>query len=230
MKHRTSVDIRTSSGTEANDMHPTDTRRSDRVPENAPLSSPPRASRTAVRGCLENNTLKACLLDVHASTIRTSHSSHDAVRHLRCVLPIHQAQALPHKAKQPLITSTASQDLKRAFASFLETPSQRALLAHITSNPDQISPGKTIPSSTTPLAKDLDNVAAALGDNEAAYVLLQDDKGKAVAVTYVPLTAPVRSKMLYSSSSLTLARDLGGPFRSPRGLVSNTALTACRTG
>lgn len=47
--------------------------------------------------------------------------------------------------------------------------------------------------------------------NVAAYVLMRryDESPKMVAVTYVPDAAPVRQKMLFASTRLTLVRDLG---------------------
>lgn len=45
----------------------------------------------------------------------------------------------------------------------------------------------------------------------ATYVVLRryDDDPKLLAITYVPDSAPVRQKMLFASTRLTLVRDLG---------------------
>lgn len=77
-------------------------------------------------------------------------------------------------------------------------------------------PGDTISSSGSTFLDDLKNLQPHIKDNAALYILLRradslssDDKSL-VAVTYVPNSAPVRQKMLFASTRLTLVRELGG--------------------
>lgn len=69
-----------------------------------------------------------------------------------------------------------------------------------------------------------------LKDNEAAYIILRrypDAADGFVAVTYVPDAAPVRQKMLLSSTSLTLVRELGiERFREKIFATTRAELTA----
>jgi twinfilin len=69
-----------------------------------------------------------------------------------------------------------------------------------------------------------------LKDNEAAYIILRrypDAADGFVAVTYVPDAAPVRQKMLTSSTSLTLVRELGiERFREKIFATTRAELTA----
>lgn len=73
-----------------------------------------------------------------------------------------------------------------------------------------------IPYETIPLqsdfSSDLSQLASHLSPNAARYVLLKVAPGEPdgfVAVTYVPNSAPVREKMLFASTRLTLVRELG---------------------
>ncbi|KAF2277926.1 actin depolymerizing protein [Westerdykella ornata] len=127
---------------------------------------------------------------------------------------------------------SASEELQSAFRTLLTTPSQRGLLATIAS--ERIVPLTTIPSTSASFSSDLANLAPHLKPNEALYILLKraddlssststrtnnttitDDPssktevGTLVAITYIPSPAPVRSKMLFASTRLTLVRDLG---------------------
>lgn len=92
--------------------------------------------------------------------------------------------------------------------------SQRGLIARI--DKETIVPGATIPSSASTFLDDLSNLGTHIQPNEALYILLRradslssPDKSL-VAVTYVPNAAPVRQKMLFASTRLTLVRELGG--------------------
>lgn len=92
--------------------------------------------------------------------------------------------------------------------------SQRGLIARI--DKETIVPGATIPSSASTFLDDLSNLSTHIQPNEALYILLRradslssPDKSL-VAVTYVPNAAPVRQKMLFASTRLTLVRELGG--------------------
>lgn len=77
-------------------------------------------------------------------------------------------------------------------------------------------PGATISSSSSTFLSDLVNLQTHITPNAALYILLRradslssPDKSL-VAVTYVPNSAPVRQKMLFASTRLTLVRELGG--------------------
>jgi twinfilin-like protein len=77
-------------------------------------------------------------------------------------------------------------------------------------------PGASIPSTEPSFLSDLSNLSAHITPNTALYMLLRraDTLSSAdkslVAVTYVPNAAPVRQKMLFASTRLTLVRELGG--------------------
>ncbi|KAH9866776.1 hypothetical protein J1614_008469 [Plenodomus biglobosus] len=108
---------------------------------------------------------------------------------------------------------SASQELKSALGSLITSTSQRGLLATI-QNEAIVSAG-TVPASST-FASDLSALQPHLQPNAALYILLRradslssSDKSL-VAVTYVPNAAPVRQKMLFASTRLTLVRELGG--------------------
>lgn len=73
-------------------------------------------------------------------------------------------------------------------------------------------PQSTLASSHSDFLSDLDSLQSALQADAAAYVLLRRDPDSYVAITYVPDTAPVRQKMLFASTRLTLVRELGSEF------------------
>lgn len=61
-------------------------------------------------------------------------------------------------------------------------------------------------------SSDLSQLQSHLSPNTARYVLLKIAPGEPngfVAVTFVPNSAPVREKMLFASTRLTLVRELG---------------------
>ncbi|KAF2852594.1 actin monomer binding protein-like protein [Plenodomus tracheiphilus IPT5] len=108
---------------------------------------------------------------------------------------------------------SASQELKSALGSLITSTSQRGLLATIQN--ETIVPAGTIPASST-FASDLSALQSHIQPNAALYILLRradslssSDKSL-VAITYVPNAAPVRQKMLFASTRLTLVRELGG--------------------
>ncbi|KAF1917292.1 hypothetical protein BDU57DRAFT_555183 [Ampelomyces quisqualis] len=108
----------------------------------------------------------------------------------------------------------ASQELKSALGSLITSTSQRGLLATIQN--ETIVAGASIPSSSPSFLTDLSNLSSHITPNAALYILLRradslvsPDKSL-VAVTYVPNAAPVRQKMLFASTRLTLVRELGG--------------------
>lgn len=108
----------------------------------------------------------------------------------------------------------ASQELKSALGTLITSTSQRGILATIQN--ETIVPGATISSSSSSFLFDLANLSSHLTPDAALYILLRradslssPDKSL-VAVTYVPNAAPVRQKMLFASTRLTLVRELGG--------------------
>ncbi|KAL5117608.1 Twinfilin-1 [Pleosporales sp. CAS-2024a] len=109
---------------------------------------------------------------------------------------------------------SASQELKTALGSLITSTSQRGLLATIQN--ETIVPGASISSSSSSFLSDLSGLSSHLTPNVALYLLLRraddltcSDKSL-VAITYVPNAAPVRQKMLFASTRLTLVRELGG--------------------
>lgn len=73
-------------------------------------------------------------------------------------------------------------------------------------------PVTAIKSECPEFLSDLSSLSSHLKDNEALYILLRryDDASDGfIAVTYVPNAAPVRQKMLFASTRLTLTRELG---------------------
>jgi twinfilin len=66
--------------------------------------------------------------------------------------------------------------------------------------------------SSTEFTADLHQLQSYLSPTQAAYILLKTHPGQPdgfAAVTFVPNTAPVRQKMLFASTRLTLVRELG---------------------
>ncbi|KAH6490340.1 hypothetical protein HBI55_151920 [Parastagonospora nodorum] len=108
----------------------------------------------------------------------------------------------------------ASQELKSALGNLITSTSQRGLLATIQN--ETIIPGASIPSSSSSFLSDLSALDTHVTPNAALYILLRlaDDLSSPnkslVAITYVPNAAPVRQKMLFASTRLTLVRELGG--------------------
>jgi len=90
--------------------------------------------------------------------------------------------------------------------------SQRGLLVDI--QKEELVPGQTIPASQNDdFFADLRHVEPLLSTTQATYIILRrHDPSNAdafVVVTFVPDTAPVRQKMLFASTRLTLVRELG---------------------
>jgi len=105
---------------------------------------------------------------------------------------------------------TVSKELQDAFNELVSTPTQRGLL--VTINNESLTPLAALPSTTTDFHSDLSTLPAHLKKDAASYVILrryQNAPDGYVAVTYVPDSAPVRQKMLFASTRLTLVRELG---------------------
>ena len=76
---------------------------------------------------------------------------------------------------------------------------------------ERLIPTSTIPRGSSSFADDLSQLQQLLSPTKAAYVLVKthDAPDGYVAVTFVPNAAPVRQKMLFASTRLTLVRELG---------------------
>ncbi len=106
----------------------------------------------------------------------------------------------------------ASQELVSQFNTLLASDSHFGLLATIAN--EKLQPLQLLTSSS-PGASFASNVTSLLTPhvkpNEALYIILRRHATTPalVAVTYVPDTAPIRQKMLFASTRLTLVRELG---------------------
>ncbi|KAK1777569.1 hypothetical protein QBC45DRAFT_378916 [Copromyces sp. CBS 386.78] len=110
---------------------------------------------------------------------------------------------------------SASKELVSQFNDLLRSDSTFGLLINIAN--EQLTPIQTLTSSgrSSPSSSFASNVDTLLTphikEKEALYIILRryDSSPALVAVTYVPDTAPVRQKMLFASTRLTLVRELG---------------------
>ncbi|KAI2613236.1 actin depolymerizing protein [Hypoxylon sp. NC1633] len=124
---------------------------------------------------------------------------------------------------------SVSQELVSEFNTLLADNSLFALLVTITA--ESLTPLTKIhrSSSSSSFASDLDQLTPYLKPDEALYVLLRryHDAPYLIAVTYVPDSAKVRQKMLFASTRLTLARELGSEhFRETIFTTTAKELTA----
>lgn len=110
----------------------------------------------------------------------------------------------------------------------MSSPNQRGLLATI--DKEKLVPGVSIDPLSSDFFGDLELLAPHIKDNEALYVILRrfpDASDGFIAVTYVPDAAPVRQKMLFASTRLTLVRELGiERFRETIFATTKAELTA----
>lgn len=77
---------------------------------------------------------------------------------------------------------------------------------------EALVPKGTIPLKSTDFTGDLSELQAHLSPSQATYILLKTHPEEAdgfAAITFVPNAAPVRQKMLFASTRITLARELG---------------------
>ncbi len=122
----------------------------------------------------------------------------------------------------------ASKELHQAFNDLVSTSGQRGLLVGIQN--EQLVPLEVVPSSSADFSSDLPSLNSLLKDNEAAYIILRryaDAPDGYVTVTFVPDTAPVRQKMLFAATRLTLVRELGlERFRETLFATTKAELTA----
>ena len=103
-----------------------------------------------------------------------------------------------------------SQELRAAFNELVSSSTHRGLVATIES--ESVKPIHHIPSTSSDFFSDLSSLRTYLSDTQAAYILLRRHENAPdgyVAVTFVPDSAPVRQKMLFASTRLTLERELG---------------------
>lgn len=150
-----------------------------------------------------------------SSTKNTPNSVENTANHPICspASQVHftTAQSSPNSSANP---PPASQELKTALGELITSTSQRGLLATIQG--ETIVPGASVSSNSSTFLSDLSGLQSHVQPNAALYILLRradalssPDKSL-VAVTYVPNAAPVRQKMLFASTRLTLVRELGG--------------------
>ncbi|KAH8770375.1 hypothetical protein F5882DRAFT_181690 [Hyaloscypha sp. PMI_1271] len=106
---------------------------------------------------------------------------------------------------------SASQELHTAFNTLVSSENQRGLLCTITK--ESLTPLAVLSPATSSFSDDLSLLAPHLQPNVALYIILRrypsSESAPFVAVTYVPDSAPVRQKMLFASTRLTLVRELG---------------------
>lgn len=105
---------------------------------------------------------------------------------------------------------SVSKELQDAFNELVSNPAQRGIIATIES--ESITPVQTLPASSPEFFSDLPSFTPLLSDKQAAYIVLrryQNAPDGYVAVTFVPDAAPVRQKMLFASTRLTLVKELG---------------------
>lgn len=90
-----------------------------------------------------------------------------------------------------------------------ETPSTFGLLATIQN--EALVPLTTIPSTSSSFSQNLSGLQPHIKRDTALYIILRryDDAPHFLAITFVPDEAPVRQKMLFASTRLTLVRELG---------------------
>jgi len=106
---------------------------------------------------------------------------------------------------------SASQELHTAFQTLVSSPNQRGLLCTITK--ESLAPLTVLEPATSSFSNDLSLLAPHLEPKAALYIILRryepSENAPFIAITYVPDSAPVRQKMLFASTRLTLVRELG---------------------
>ncbi|KAK5135495.1 hypothetical protein LTR08_005130 [Meristemomyces frigidus] len=105
---------------------------------------------------------------------------------------------------------SASQELQDAFNSLVSSEDQRAVLAGIEN--ERLIPTQTISLQSSKFEDDLAQLQDHLSPTKAVYILLKTHPSAAdgyAVVTFVPNAAPVRQKMLFASTRLTLVREMG---------------------
>ncbi|KEY67647.1 hypothetical protein S7711_09067 [Stachybotrys chartarum IBT 7711] len=104
---------------------------------------------------------------------------------------------------------SASEELQARFSSLTSSSSTFGLL--VTIERESLVPVAELPNSSSSFAENLASLQPHIKPNVALYIILRrySDAPPFVAVTYVPDAAPVRQKMLFASTRLTLTRELG---------------------
>ncbi|KAF4638050.1 hypothetical protein G7Y89_g7 [Cudoniella acicularis] len=106
---------------------------------------------------------------------------------------------------------SASQELQTAFNNLVSNESQRGLL--VTIEKESLVPSTVLSPSSSSFESDLSLLTPHLQPKTALYIILRRYESTTpspfIAVTYVPDAAPVRQKMLFASTRLTLVRELG---------------------
>ncbi|KAF7556869.1 hypothetical protein G7Z17_g1117 [Cylindrodendrum hubeiense] len=122
---------------------------------------------------------------------------------------------------------SASQELQAQFNSLLASSDTFGLIATI--ERESLVTVATIPSSSSSFNDNLASLQPHIKSNVALYLILRryDSAPRFLAITYVPDEAPVRQKMLFASTRLTLVRELGTEhFRETILLTMANELTA----
>lgn len=102
---------------------------------------------------------------------------------------------------------TASAELQHAFQAFTADSSIFAL--PVTISHETLEPLPPVPASST-FESSLNSLQKHVQPKTPIYLLVRSPPSNLLtAITYVPSTAPVRSKMLFASTRATLIRDLG---------------------
>ncbi|TQS34764.1 hypothetical protein Golomagni_04842, partial [Golovinomyces magnicellulatus] len=109
-------------------------------------------------------------------------------------------------------TYAASQELHATFKKLVSSPDQRGLICTISK--ESLIPSLILEPATDSFANDVVSLLIPhIKINEALYIILRrydlSTTAPFVVITYVPDAAPVRSKMLFASTRLTLVRELG---------------------
>lgn len=157
----------------------------------APSSLPPRHRQGAGRKILP----------------RLAKLRQDAVWHFRYADTL--LRILPQPRASLKLRFAASQELQARFNELLSSTDSFGLL--VTIEKESLVPTATLPSQSASFNDNLPSLQQHLQPNAALYLILRRHEAAPsfLAVTYVPDAAPVRQKMLFASTRLTLVRELG---------------------
>ncbi|KAJ2719090.1 Twinfilin-1 [Coemansia sp. Benny D115] len=99
-----------------------------------------------------------------------------------------------------------SEALARAFHEALASDTTRAIKVNIVA--ESLDNTATLAAQGS-FADDMAGIPGLLEPGQPSYVLVRQEQGRWLVCSYVPDTAPVRSKMLYASSKAALTKGLG---------------------
>ncbi|KAI1001897.1 hypothetical protein K3495_g6306 [Podosphaera aphanis] len=106
---------------------------------------------------------------------------------------------------------TASQELLTAFKTLVTSPDRRGIICTITE--EVVTVLAILEPASSSFPNDLSLITPHIQPNVALFVILRryelSSTAPFVCITYVPDSAPVRSKMLFASTRLSLVRELG---------------------